>query len=384
MAEDSPLLAHLKEKSFSAEKVTKLVARGIETYDHLFNLIRDESADVELRKIACDAVWILSDVIDKRRADPSLLTALNASDLSLRMSVIWILGMMRSRRATLPLIQIAANSHEPEDIRKEAVYSLTSIRDPRALPLYIQLVHDKTAPVELRSYAIEGSAGFRDHDWIRDYIQLLSDESSDVRFWTAFGFVQISNTRDYSVALEKLDEIVAYDHILPVYWGWHVDREAILPLEQFYYRPYTRFEDGFYFTEGTYLISPAPEYDTFIQQYRQRSETSEYLQKPVPIVDLQLEPDWLKTELESAWQEITFNHRQSKAYLLDWTLEIDGKPIIGALHRDRYAVVLTGDHPLVQRFANWYRSVIAPEHPLYLYEWAGDGEALPVEIEDNS
>jgi hypothetical protein len=384
MEQDSPLLTELKELSLPPDNLSRLAESHFETYDDLFNLIRDESADIELRVTVCHIVGQLYKTIDKRRAVPPLLIALQSSHHLLRMTAARALGMLHARRATLPLIAIATDSALPENVRADAVYALEMIGDGRATATFVELIYDETAPMHVRTLALENSYKFNERDWLPDYLKLLSHPSPDMRFWAVFSFAQISNTRDYNAALEKLDEIVAYDHTLPVLWGWHVDREAILPLEQLYYRPYARFEDGYYFGEGTYLISPAPEYFTFVKEYRQWTESWEYANQPVPPIDLHLDPDWLKTELESAWQGITFNHRQLKAYLLDWTLQIEEKSIIGALHRDRYAVVLTGDYRLVQRFANWYRSIIAPEHPLYLYEWAGDGEALPVKIDDHS
>jgi len=55
---------------------------------------------------------------------------------------------------------------------------------------------------------------------------------------------------------------------------------------------------------------------------------------------------------------------------------VEGKILSGALHRDRYAAVLTGEMGAVYAFAAWYRSIITPEQPLFLYKWADFGVEL--------
>ncbi|NJK27620.1 MAG: hypothetical protein HC925_02390 [Coleofasciculaceae cyanobacterium SM2_3_26] len=54
---------------------------------------------------------------------------------------------------------------------------------------------------------------------------------------------------------------------------------------------------------------------------------------------------------------------------------IDGYTLMGALHRDGYAIVLTGADPAVFAFAAWYRD-IARQSALYLYAWADVGYRL--------
>jgi hypothetical protein len=70
MPEDTPLLKALKELSLSPDDLSRLTENHIKTYDDLFNVIRDETADVELRAIACHTVGQRYKTIDKRRAVP--------------------------------------------------------------------------------------------------------------------------------------------------------------------------------------------------------------------------------------------------------------------------------------------------------------------------
>jgi hypothetical protein len=95
-------------------------------------------------------------------------------------------------------------------------------------------------------------------------------------------------------------------------------------------------------------------------------------------VTLHINPAWLADKLRERWPDVALNVREPRpqAYLLDWLLTFDNRTLIGALHRDQYAVVLTGDEADVHEFAAWYRSVIDAEQPLYLVEWADFGVEL--------
>ena len=95
-----------------------------------------------------------------------------------------------------------------------------------------------------------------------------------------------------------------------------------------------------------------------------------------PSVTLDIDPAWLTDRLREQWPDVQLNTREPRpqAYLLDWRMTMEGKIVSGALHRDRYAVVITGDD--AYPFAAWYRSIVASEQPLYLYEWADYGVEL--------
>ena len=70
---------------------------------------------------------------------------------------------------------------------------------------------------------------------------------------------------------------------------------------------------------------------------------------------------------------------RKQAYLLSWLVETEGETILGGLHRDGYALVLTGEYEAILRVARWYRGIIPSETLLYLYEWAGPAELLAAE-----
>jgi hypothetical protein len=66
--------------------------------------------------------------------------------------------------------------------------------------------------------------------------------------------------------------------------------------------------------------------------------------------------------------------------LIDFHLTLGGEMLIGGLHRDGYALVLTGVKDAVDEFAVWYRGLFAAEQPLFLYEWADVATDLTPDI----
>lgn len=125
-----------------------------------------------------------------------------------------------------------------------------------------------------------------------------------------------------------------------------------------------------------YLISPAPEYEQYLRLHRKWREDWRYTTEKTPSVDLQIPLEWLKEELQAKWQPISFDVRMgTQTYTLSWLITIEGFNLLGGLHRDGYAVVVTGHSEATHRFALWYRSIFA-DHDLYLYEWASPGIKL--------
>jgi hypothetical protein len=73
-----------------------------------------------------------------------------------------------------------------------------------------------------------------------------------------------------------------------------------------------------------------------------------------------------------------------QAYLFDVQLMLDGGMLIGGLHRDGYALVLTGAEDAAREVAAWYRSLFAPDQLLFLYEWAGTASPIELETQDDA
>ncbi|MHB8625963.1 MAG: HEAT repeat domain-containing protein [Aggregatilineales bacterium] len=376
-----PLLEDVAEP----EHVAALRQLNISSYRELFALLRDESAEPTSRIRALDILTEVNFAVDKRRAVWPVLAALNSPNDSIRSAAFRALGILGSRQAVPRLIELALDSSQITDIRFDAVYTLGNIGDKRAMVGFRRIYRDQTDDIHVRSLAIEQTTNIRtspndDVELVRDYVDLLADDSADIRFWAAFGLGSL--VKDKTPALEALDRVVAFDHRVPIYWGWHVDREAILALEHGY-SPYCNHSDTNEYTFcNVFLISPAPEYFTFQQQYRNWRKDWKYSTRPTPSVTLRVDRAWFAEKLSTHWPEIKLNTRQPRplSYLVDFALTIEQLPLSGGLHRDGYALVLTGGTQAIAAFAAWYRGIIAPEQPLYLYLWADSGTELTVGI----
>lgn len=365
-----------------SENYDWLAENGITSYSQLFAFIKDENGDAPLREKACWTLSRLQKVVDKRRAIPPLLAALVSKDEDVRGTSANTLGILGSRRAVLPLIEILRDLSEPISVRHWAIDGLSMIEDERAIQLFRQIIDDPDEHIEIRSRAIE--MFFERPTPVENFILLLSDPTPDIRFWAAYKLSSFSPP----AALSALDQVVAFDHTLPIGWGWHVDREAMLPLETIYYRKILGFYDNnpeeeypWYGQGNVYLISPAPEYGTLQHKYRKIDENCIYTTELIRDIQLSIKPDWLAMKIQRQWPEIHLNVREPrpKSYLLDWHLQIADKHLIGALHRDQYAVVVTStDNELVYAFAAWYRRLFPAKQALFFYEWADESiEMMP-------
>jgi hypothetical protein len=367
---DDQLLRDMEKYAYPSE-VDKLRASNIASYKDLARFLLNESINIELRREICLAFSDASPMLDKRRAVTPLLAALKSRDGQLQSTAARTLGRIDSLRAVSPLIEILADRVQTTELRMDAIDSLWSIDDQRALPLFWKIIDDSTEHPNIRSRAIEEM--FENPEPVEKYVRLLADPLADIRFWATYKLA--CSFGDISSARAELDRVVANDHTLPICWGWHVDREAMLPLETIYYHLFAGVsadENGEYYGRKTmYLISPAPEYSTLQWRFRKWSDGGVYTTDPLPEIKLRIEAEWLAKKLKAKWPEIKLNVREPRpqAYLLDWHLQIGEQHLIGALHRDQYAVVLTGDD-LVYTFAEWYRGLFPDTQRLYLYQWA--------------
>lgn len=356
-----------------------LFQQGITTYTQLFALICDEKAEQGLRKTALGAIFYLSSTLDKRRAVPPLLAALNSTDEIIKQRAVISLGYLNTRRGTDALFALAADRTQPAALRAYIINALWGGQfTQQALRHLRDIMLNPDEDAYLRASAIECSTYQPIENPLETYIALLDDPLPEARFWAAYCLSQFRE--NINAAREALDKVVAFEHTLPTTWGWHVDREAMLPLETIYYNlirasAVDADSENYFNWLRMYLISPAPEYSTLLHQYRHWSDTGMYSTDPLPEIQLKIDADWLADQLRTRWSEMRLNIRQPRpqAYLLDWHLQLEDKHLIGALHRDQYGVVLTGDGDLVFAFAAWYRGLFPTEQRLYLYEWADEG-----------
>ncbi|MCB9453467.1 MAG: HEAT repeat domain-containing protein [Anaerolineaceae bacterium] len=382
--QDSRLIADLQNTNFPQEKLELLQNHPIETYMQLFDVLRDTTATSAFRVVACQAVFFLSRSVDRRRAIPPLLVALRAEQVEVRQSAAIALEMMRARRAIEPFMVLAQDKMEDVRVRVSAVKALLDVRDEHITPtiatIIRNIIFDESEDIQIRAEAIEWGYYLIEEPDAAHFIRLLSEPAPDIRFWTAYALADTGI--DIAPAQSALDRMAAYDHNLPEFWGWHLDREALMPLEKIYFAPYRQF----YFCEAgekdeyswdVSLISPAPEYNRFTFFYRQFQSDWRFTVEPIPPVELNIPADWLREKLQAAWNPISFDARPGDCltYSLSWLIQIDGFNLLGGLHRDGYAVVLTGNRRAVCTFAAWYRSIIL-HYTLYLYFWAGVGFKL--------
>ncbi|MBK9750611.1 MAG: hypothetical protein IPO91_28145 [Chloroflexi bacterium] len=270
---------------------------------------------------------------------------------------------------------IVVDRQATERDRIGAIDALLGSTDDRVVQAYLRIAFDPTEDLEVRCRVVEM---FLDVPVLVDTCtRLLSDESPDLRFWAAYRLSQAWSL-DISPALEALDRVAAFDHQLPLHWGWHVDREALYALEQLYWQPYRAVHEQDWRDYPDFaLISPEAEYETFVWRYR-RWQAGKLATLPYQPSNLKIDPDWLQIVVARRWRHVEFNVRQPKprTYALDWHIMLYGQHLIGGLHRDQKSVVLSGKDWLWRRFAAWYRSMIAPDQPLLLYEWADVGIEL--------
>ncbi|MCU0466707.1 MAG: HEAT repeat domain-containing protein [Anaerolineae bacterium] len=364
-----------------------LMEQGITTYTELFAHIDDPAAPSELRGSLLWFLYCVSSQIDRRRVIGVLLRALRSPDDDIRLAALRASGTLHLKR-TIPLVMsLARDKAESSDIRNGAVRALGGLRYPGGSHTELieqaacDLIFDETDAVAVRAEALElFSPAVVKRYGLAALTGLLSHPSADLRFWAAFGFPSIGGCDDdgcrldITAAIPVLDHLVAFDHTVPEYWGWHVGREALEALENFYAHQYGLSR------AGVWLISPAKEYWTFSQEMR----TFVQWGKPFEMKDgydarpaLNVDPVWLADHLRAAFPGVNFEARPgSQAYLLSWLVETEGETVLGGLHRDGYALVLTGDDEAILRVARWYRRIISSETPLYLYEWAGPAELL--------
>jgi HEAT repeat protein len=232
--QDDQLLQDLSDKhEYARELAEKLRENEVTTYSQLFALMRDEKADSSQRVNCIWAVRYLASQLDKRRVVFPLLTALKSEDDMVRGAAAQALGSVENRRAVPALVALLDDTSQPERVRIDAALGLSTMRDQRSYPLVKRIMFDTKENVHVRSVTIEWLGSLAGDNAINNYMELLSDSKADIRFWAAYGLSQ--TCIDKSDVLEKLDAVVAYDHNVPEYWGWHVDREAINALEQLYY-----------------------------------------------------------------------------------------------------------------------------------------------------
>lgn len=309
---------------------------------------------------------------------------LESPDGDIRLEAIQRLGHARNWWAHKQLTAIALNQNEPELAR---IYALQALSYPYSRGKIARalrgIIFDETENLNIRVEVIEWCSGvLRTDKQLSLFQKLFEHPAADIRFWTVFALTNMGHTwHNIAPVLDKLDRIAAFDDHIPEFFGWHVHREALAALEHLYFRRYCGRRERRRDYPSMRLISPAPEYVRYDRLYRSYDTDFRKLDPAVmPKPTLVIEKAWLKAQLQMAWPEIIFQVRpNSQAYQLSWIVKIEGQRLLGGLHRDGYAVVVTGADTARNRFICWYRDIIA-EHDLFAYEWASVGIPLQTGI----
>ncbi|MBI1278148.1 MAG: hypothetical protein GC179_08475 [Anaerolineaceae bacterium] len=352
--------------------IKELADAGITTYSKLIKVINNPDVAIDIRATACWTISNVHEALDKRYILKPLMQAVKSPHHKIQMSAIHSLSNLKNQQAIDYLVNRACDKQEDFNIRLQALQGLTYSRHPEYFSRLRAIVFDETDDIRSRSEALEWLYYTPEVNPIGDFIQLLQHPSHDLRFWAAYRLSL--EHRNISKALSVLDEIAAFDHEIPKTWGWHIDREALMALEGIYWRKF--FQRRRYWPHPPmYLISPAPEYYTFVQEYRTYNQDGFYGNLPIPTINLKIDPTWLKEKLLEQWPnvEIDVRNPKPKTYLLDWKIKIGRQNLMGGLHRDQYGIVLAGNQKAILEFAVWYRSIISNDQPLFLYEWADPG-----------
>jgi HEAT repeat protein len=130
-----------------------LQARGVDSYDALFALLRDVDTDADTLLKAYDVLFFLGERTDKRRSVWPMLHALKSPDDRIRQQAAWVLGALRSRRAVPYLIGIIQNRDEVKTVRMFAIQALSTVGDTRAVTALQKVAEDFDEDDSIRAEA---------------------------------------------------------------------------------------------------------------------------------------------------------------------------------------------------------------------------------------
>ncbi len=347
----------------------KLLGAGITSYSKLVEIVSDDSAEPDIRATAVWTVNIVLKALDKRQIIKPLLKVLDSSHEEVRNAAVHSLSWFKSHQVVSMLVDLACDKQESLKVRLLAIQGLSSNKNTEYFNRLRTIMFDETDDIRSRSEALEWVNYPHKVNPVSDFIQLLQHPQPDLRFWAAYRLSQ--EHRDISQALSALDNVAAFDHNLPTTWGWHIDREALPSLETIFWKRLGLKSIQFPH-QPMYLISLAPEYQTFDWRFCIWQDGGTYKKLPTPHIAFRIESNWLVEKLQEKWPTIKLDIREPKpqTYLVNWLIRINNSPLMGGLHRDQYSIVITGNQKTIRTFAAWYRSIVEPTQYLFLYEWA--------------
>ncbi|MBC7811521.1 MAG: HEAT repeat domain-containing protein [Burkholderiales bacterium] len=389
---------------------------GIKTYDDLFRVIRSNRTEPELRAAACQLLGKIGSMADKRRTSGPLIDALKSDYIEVRTAAasslasmpnpvaidallaalqkadteiedgtynferLWILsalGNIENQRAVAPLIDIAHDKQRDGRTRNAAIRALMG--NSLGIDALIQIMIDESEEPQVRGDATEALGSARDGEAERVLpliITALSHPLPDLRFWASFALTDLlqafKNPEIFITfgALAALNRIATDDKIILPGW-WAVRDEAIAAIEYCHHRLRTKKR---YSSPNTHFLGPVLGQDQ--QWTRTPSETQPESFYLPTFTTWSMTVDEFMKHMRKRWKRVKFNMRQPAAdyLLIDFEFKFSGKLITGGLQRNGYTLTINGERRAIIQFALWWKTIVPPEHTLYLDAWT-DGYA---------
>lgn len=285
------------------------------------------------------------------------------------------------------LLIIAANKHTVETVRVNALLDLSRTvfdiaiaekDEQAATDLASRLLPLFTDPDEnprIRGHIADQFSHHWDDRAIQPLFDGLRDQAVEVRFWSAFGLVMLRQhiLVDLTPIRTDLDALVAAEDVLPGLWS--AGREALPLLEALDFEPLRRENNGLPTQYETALLSTQPEYNRYLDE---TTRSGGYI-APDFADSYRMTPERLSARLRRLRRRALLQidvRPPLQSYTLTWKIGADETLLMGALHCDGCAVVLTGSRRMIARFAARYRTMLPRDVSLYLYAWFGDGHLI--------
>jgi HEAT repeat protein len=200
---------------------------GADTYRKWLDALQGEATDLSLRLKIC---WMLGRLGDKRSL-PVLLKALDDPAPQLRKEAALALGTLTDERAVPALIDRL--HHDPDvHVRAMAAHGLGLAGDARAVKPLLTVLQDKDEHSTVRAMAAETLAALQASEAVSPLVSALRDDAIEVRFWAAFALGELGGPD----VIPHLAELAERDPGILTGW-WSVRQEALGAVEQIRNRP---------------------------------------------------------------------------------------------------------------------------------------------------
>lgn len=196
--------AGLKHTKQAAEN---LLDRGISSYSDLIHAASSE-ADPDIQAAACELLGLGGSIWPSEESSIALRRALHSTSDFVRRQAIIALGKLGSAASLNDLVDIADSQKEDLPLRIAAIQSLESIRDMRAAAPLLKLAVDDTEADEIRVLCLEAIGHLQDKDSVLPILSLLESERVIIRFHAVFALGLLGDDRALPALVRILDQDV--------------------------------------------------------------------------------------------------------------------------------------------------------------------------------